>query len=304
MDKKTVSLIKGYMDKARKKLGVVYFKIADITFRFSGYPLKPDSVYRKFLSPACNHDFSLNYSQVDKLPSVSGRLIFNFDDHWQIYKGNGNLIIQDGFNTVSEQPERICVLKERLNHAEIYTLANSRFCSKNPLSFPIGPIMFLHVIARHSGVILHACSVKERTGKALIFCGCSGSGKTTLAKLFQQRGIITLHDDWTIVRKIDKDFVAYGIPGYASSRFVHNESGPVEKIFFLRHGKTNSLKQLTPESALKHLIIHSFCCGWDKNRLKRTLDILQELASRCKFYQLSFMPNESVFDIVATGKLK
>jgi len=55
--------------------------------------------------------------------------------------------------------------------------------------------LYVQVMARATGVLLHACAVTGRDGRALIFAGRSGAGKSTLIRALLDRGFAYLSEE-------------------------------------------------------------------------------------------------------------
>ncbi len=55
--------------------------------------------------------------------------------------------------------------------------------------------LYTQVMARARGVLLHACAIAGRGGRALVFAGKSGSGKSTLIRALLDRGFAYISEE-------------------------------------------------------------------------------------------------------------
>jgi hypothetical protein len=94
----------------------------------------------------------------------------------------------------------------------------------------------------------------------------------------------------------------YGTPWHGEYTGVSPHGVPVEKIFFLHHAKTNSVKQCRNAIAASMLLARCFPPIWDAEGMKYTLDFCAQLVNTVPCYELNFVPDKSVIDFIRCVK--
>jgi hypothetical protein len=274
-------------------------RIGDIVISVSscGGNLKvgDDDPYKSFIT---THEpdvtLQVHYDQIPK--NKSERKIFDTGVTWSLSQGNGKYILKDY--------RRIAILESDFRSGRIYIKRGGR--GLFPLSYPLDELLMINLLSMGRGVMIHACGVKE-TNKGILFVGSSGKGKSTIANLWmgknrvsesQGKGITILSDDRIIIRKIDGRFRAYGTPWHGDARVCSPESAPLERIFFLKHDKRTIIREIPPLETTSRLIICSFPTFWDKDGMEFTLRFCAELAQEIPSYELGFVLDKSVLDLV------
>ena len=161
----------------------------------------------------------------------------------------------------------------------------------------------MNLLCLGSGVLLHACGVSDH-GRGLLFVGSSGAGKSTMADLWKNgEGVTILSDDRVIVREKEGRFWAYGTPWHGDARLCSAESVPLEAIFLIRHGGENSIMRLgEARKAVSSLLVRSFPTFWNAEGMAFTLEFLHRMSQAVPCYDLGFMPDKSVVQLVrSTG---
>ena len=85
---------------------------------------------------------------------------------------------------------------------------------------------------------------------------------------------------------------------FVSQGLCSPENAPLERIFFLKHAKANSIKQLNQLDVASRLVICSFPTFWDNQGMDFTLRFLTELAEGVPCYELGFIPDKSALDFI------
>ena len=192
---------------------------------------------------------------------------------------------------------RTLFLPRPLNHADLYFAGDcTRFI--DPYFGPTIELLLMHYLAQKRGVTLHACGVVLED-KGILFLGESGAGKSTLARMWdQENGVDILSDDRVIVRKQGPEFRVYGTPWHGEATFGSPREARLERIFFLRHGQKNSLKEMKGIDPLSHLLTCSFPPLWDSQAMEFILEFFSHLATKVPCQELSFRPEKSVLALV------
>jgi hypothetical protein len=147
-------------------------------------------------------------------------------------------------------------------------------------------------------LVIHACGI-DAGGKGIVFAGESGAGKTTLSRLWSaKRGIEILSDDRVIVRQQDGGFRLYGTPWHGEACFAAPGGVPLERIYFIRHGRSSHACEMSAGGGVRELLKCSFPPFWDARGMRSSLEIFEELACAVSCEELSFTPDRDVIDLV------
>jgi hypothetical protein len=251
------------------------------------------SAYRPFIAQG-KTDISLRLHR--GLPDhVVGEKVFESPPIWTLYRENGTSIVRL-FPEMGDL-QRTLLLPQHLKHADLYFAENcTRF--SDPYFGPIIELLLIHYLAQEKGVILHACGIVIED-RGILFLGESGAGKSTLSRMWaQENGVDILSDDRVIVRKQGREFRVYGTPWHGEAAFCSPREARLERIFFLRHGQENSLKETKGLDPVAHLLTCSFPPLWDPQGMEFALEFFSQIAAQVPFQQLSFRPEKSVLALV------
>ncbi len=229
--------------------------------------------------------------------------IFNSGTIWSLHRSKGKYVIKIH--------SRMAVLDSDFRSGDIYIEPSSPSLSYSyPLDYPLDEVLMINWLSRGLGIMMHACGVSDN-GQGIIFSGTSGAGKSTVADLWKNRisrlnsrsmepskNTIILSDDRIIIRKIDGRSFVFGTPWHGDSKVCSPEEAPLDKIFFLQQARENKVKKIDPIKAASRLIVCSFPPFWDKNGMEFTLNYCAELAQKIPCYELDFVPDKRVLDLV------
>ena len=229
--------------------------------------------------------------------------IFNSGTIWSLYRSKGKYIVK--------VPLRMAVLDSDLRSGDIYIEPSSPSAVLSyPLDYPMDEVLMINWLSKGGGIMMHACGVSHN-GRGIIFAGTSGAGKSTVADLWKTRisrlksrgleqsnNTILLSDDRIIIRKIDGRFFVFGTPWHGDSKVCSPEEAPLDKIFFLQQARENKVKKTDVIKAVSRLIVCSFPPFWDKKGMEFTLNYCAELAQKIPCYELDFVPDKRVLDLV------
>lgn len=229
-----------------------------------------------------------------------GEKIFDSGTIWSLHRRNGKHLFRICYSGGNLTPDRIVILESNFRSGEVY-ISNRRSnqsIASDPLLYPLGELLMINLLSQGRGILTHSCAL-ENNGEGMLFVGSSGAGKSTIAGLgINKKGVKILSDDRVIIRKRGDCFFMYGTPWHGDIKAYSSEAIFLEKIFFLRHAKKNTIKKITPVAATSRLIVCSFPTFWDKKGMEFTLKFCSELAQNIPSYELGFVPDESVLDFV------
>lgn len=196
---------------------------------------------------------------------------------------------------------------------EITVYCNERFIQKshgktiilNPVRYPLDQLLIMYILAPHQGAVIHAAGI-EMNGKGFIFAGPSGAGKSTLARLFNastsqnNTGASVLSDERIVTRKMNGIFKAYGTPWHGEEAISRNKCVPLSGIFFLNHGKENTVSQIEPRQALDKLLKVTSIPWYDREVMPEVLSFCEDLITHVPLFELHFTPGLEVVRFLET----
>jgi hypothetical protein len=226
---------------------------------------------------------------------VVGEKVFESPPIWTLYRENGKSVIRL-FPEMADL-QRTLFLPPHLKHADL-TFANNCIRFIDPFFGPTIELLLIHYLAQGRGVILHACGVVIKD-RGILFLGESGAGKSTLARMWdQENSVDILSDDRVIVRKQGREFRVYGTPWHGEAAFGSPREARLERIFFLNHGKENSVKDMKGLDAVSHLLTCSFPPLWDSQAMEFVLELFSQVTAQVPCQELSFRPDKSALALV------
>ena len=253
------------------------FKVDDACLGFIT-EVEPDAVFR------------IHYARCPKCEL--NEEIFSTGTIWDLYQSKGKYILKG--------PSRIAILESDFKSGDIYIEPSSLPLGvpSYPLQYPMGEVLMINILSKGLGTMLHAFGASD-SGRGILFAGSSGAGKSTMTDLWNdKKGITVLSDDRIIVRKMGGQFWMYGTPWHGDAKVCSPERAPLEKIFFLKHAEKNGIKKINPIDATSRMVVCSFPTFWDKKGMEFTLNFCAELAGKVPCYELGFVPDERVLDLV------
>jgi hypothetical protein len=170
--------------------------------------------------------------------------------------------------------------------------------SANPYSIDsVLRITHTLLLARTGGFLLHASSA-IRNGKAFLFSGLSEAGKTTIARLAPS-DVALLTDEASYVRRVDDQYVAYGTPFAGElGQPGKNVSAPIAAVYLLEKAMENRIVSIEPASAIRRLLRNILFFAHDAELVSLVFESACAFVAAVPVYQLSFFPDERVWDLI------
>ena len=277
------------------------FKIGDIGIALDGEPqIKQSEIkaaYRPFIS-ADPPDIQLRM-HVDSSGIPAGEKVFDSSPIWALYRQNDALIIKL-FETMNGLNRSLCISRD-FNRADLYfTEPNGSFI--DPFFGPTIELLMLNYLAQIGSVIVHACGIDYK-GKGILFVGESGAGKSTLTKIWnEEKGVEILSDDRIIIRKKNAQYWMYGTPWHGDARFASPAKVKLEKVFFIEHGRANSVKAVGGTFPVLQFLKASFPPYWDKKCMQFAMEFFSDLVAAVPCRELSFVPDSKIVEFVKSIK--
>ena len=153
------------------------------------------------------------------------------------------------------------------------------------------------LLARKGGFLLHASSA-IRNGRAFLFSGVSGAGKTTMARLAPPDAAL-LTDEISYVVREGNSYRAVGTPFYGElARPGENLEAPIEALYLLAKGPRNKIEPIVGTAAVRGLMENILFFARDPEFVKLVFDSACEFVSRVPVRRLTFVPDDSVWELI------
>lgn len=276
-------------------------EVAEVVLRVtSDFPLKVGKIYQNFLSQK-KPEVSIRayYKRIPAFRLSRRDLVFDSEMIWKLYRWQGDYVLTLESPAFGSTPYRAAVFKSDFSKGEIYSrpLNYQGGFIIDPLEFPLSYVLMVGLLSQRRGVMFHACGIDDN-GKGYLFLGNSTHGKSTTAKLWFEEEATVLNDDRIVAREKDGGLWMYGTPWYGDYRGVSPKGLPIHKIFFLRHGKENSVVPKNGIEAVSMALTRCFPPIWDKEGMDYTVDFCYRLARNVSCYELNFVPDRTAVDFV------
>jgi hypothetical protein len=275
--------------------------IGDVGISVDGEPnINPGEIktgYRSFL--CINKPDILLRMHLD-VPQISvSEKIFESTQIWTLYRQGEDFIINlfEKMNGL----KRILRIPRDFTTADLYfTEPNGSF--NDPFFGPTIELLMVNYLSLSSSMIVHSCGI-DYEGKGILFVGESGAGKSTLTKIWNQEpGVEILSDDRIILRKMNDEYWMYGTPWHGDAEFASPAKVKLEKVFFIRHGRANSVKSVSGTFPVLQFLKASFPPYWDKNCMEFAMEFFNDLVTALPCRELSFVPDAGIVEFVKSMK--
>ena len=153
------------------------------------------------------------------------------------------------------------------------------------------------VLGERGGFLLHSASA-VRNGRAFLFSGVSGAGKTTISRL-APADVTLLSDEISYVRQVGERYEACGTPFAGDlGRAGENVYAPLAGLYLLVQGRHNHASPIGPADAARRLLRNILFFADDAGRVEQLFGSACEFVSRVPVYELTFQPDEKVWDLI------
>ncbi len=272
--------------------------IGGATVRLSGAtgagPWSVDRLHRPFCHLGGSPTLALSVSPLSAFRAGKGDRCYDSGLNWRVFETPGMFSIL--FSTQRRSRPlalyRALSVDRRWRAGTLYLPALRTGAAPRPfpLDYPLEPFLFVSVLARSSGAVVHGTGV-IREGRGFVFAGTHGAGKSTLAALFRRhRGIRLLNDDRVVLRHLDGQWRLFGTPWAGTVTQVSADSAPLGGVFFLRHDSCTRAIPLSPLQATPRLLARCFQPYWDREGVEALLVAIGRLARAAPCYEFPFVP--------------
>ena len=125
-------------------------------------------------------------------------------------------------------------------------------------------------------------------GVGYLFTARSGTGKSTHTRLWRElmgERAVMVNDDKPLIRMTDEEAIAYGTPWDGKHRLSSNIAVPLKAVCILERSVENRIREITSSEALP-MLLQQVYRPMDSAAMARTLNLIDRLAGRVKFYRL------------------
>ena len=150
-----------------------------------------------------------------------------------------------------------------------------------------------HLVLDAGGVVLHASYILHN-GRAILFTAPSGTGKSTQAELWKKLwGARIINGDRAVIRVVDGQAMACGIPFAGSSEYCENVTAPLAAIVYLDQAPQTTISRLNGFRAFRRVWEGCSVNTWDRTDVEKATGIVETIISRVPVYYLPCTPDES-----------
>lgn len=270
--------------------------VAGVSIRLSTeHPLPSDEMFAPFLTELSEPDIRAEFSCVDQLPSVSGKLLSQgFGD--QCYETEDGRILRFFQTSREDQPHAVSWEKSDGTIRVEYLPVGKQYVSDFSNTF--SHLGIEDVLIRFDRLCLHAACVETPLG-GILFSGPSGIGKSTQAGLWcRYRGARQINGDRPAVSFDGKQWLAWGMPYAGSSRVYVNDCCPIRAIVMLRQEKRCSVRRLGAGEAFRALWQGMAVHHWDRSFVEKASSLAMALIASVPVYEFGCTPDETAVDFL------
>jgi hypothetical protein len=282
---------------------LVRIEIAEIVISVLGHQPREDH----YLPPSYQYFMSESEPEIvihtrrdgPTLHSLEDRdRVFDSGSSWALYEQDGRYALLLGASSFSSEPYGIALFDSEIRQIDVFLqpeqLPNGLL--PDPLQFPLGEVLMVCLLAQGRGLMVHACGVNDG-GQGYLFAGQSTHGKSTMARQWQDEALV-LNDDRIVLRQREGRFWMYSTPWHGDHTGISAQAVPLDKLFFLRHDRTNCARRRQGVAAASMLLARSFPPLSDADGMRFTLDFCAQLVDAVPCFDLGFVPSKDVLDTV------
>lgn len=254
---------------------------------------RQSDAFSRFIDQKNDSDIEINILLKNRESNINKLEIFE-DVSNSIYKQN-NIFYREYHGNNSKNPLSCFIQKvQKNNKYYCYLYKNSVM---NYTTYDIFSMVGLeYLLNLNKTIILHSSQILYQ-GKSILFTAPSGIGKSTQADLWEKyENAEIINGDRSAIRKIDGVWTSYGLPYAGSSKIYKNIASPIGAIVILRQGKVNEIKRASKIELFKLLYSETTVNIWDKEYIKRTSDIIENIVNEVPVYIYYCLPDKSAVD--------
>lgn len=146
------------------------------------------------------------------------------------------------------------------------------------------------------GILLIHGSAVAVDGRGYLFLAPSGMGKSTHTRLWREYfgdRAEMINDDKPLLRMEDDQILVCGTPWNGKHRLGSNKSVPLQGLCILRRGSENTIRRISAKEAYPDLLRQIYRPFADENKMKRTLELMDQLLRMPLFYMKCTISREA-----------
>lgn len=271
-----------------------YYKLTDINIKIKiPYKLKIRNESQDFIYDKLNPDIRIDFIEIDKPIKIKGKIVFK--SIIEIYRTKQGFVHMF-YSEPGVKPHAWLIPINKYHYEVRYLKGKERYLeySRNILE----AINIEQILNTKGAFILHSSFVKYNDN-AILFSAPSGTGKSTQADLWNKyENAEIINGDRAGIRKIDNQWMAYGLPYAGSSRIFKNKSAKISNIIILKQGKQNKLKKLSPREAFIKIYSETTIHTWDSEFQENIINMITDLVQEIPVYLYECLPDKSAVDFL------
>ena len=234
----------------------------------------------------------------------SGKTLFETGSVWRLEEVGDNRLLTFRSPVFGREPYLSVEFDREYTRGQGETVVGGPILTAgelHPFVHPFDEVVFLARLSRARGILVHACGL-ALGGRGLLFLGTSGAGKSTTARLWKERGGITvLSDDRIVIRAEGDGYRIYGTPWNAGSGWETPASARLDAVYILDQAPRNRIIEITPASAVAQMMVRAFPAMWDQKGLEFAVRFMARLAETVPVRRLQFVADRTAVDCVLSS---
>ena len=235
---------------------------------------------------------------------TSGKTLFETGSVWRLEEVGDNRLLTFRSPLFGKDPYLSVEFDREYVRGEGETLVGGPILTAgelHPFVYPFDEVVFLARLSRQRGVLVHACGL-ALGGRGLLFLGTSGAGKSTTARLWKERGGVTiLSDDRIVIRAEGDGYRIYGTPWHGDAGWETPASARLDAVYILDQAPRNRILEFKPSTAVAQMMVRAFPAMWDQKGLEFAVRFLARLSESVPVRRLQFLPDRTAVDCVLSS---
>lgn len=235
---------------------------------------------------------------------TSGKMLFDTGSVWRLEEVGENRLLTFRSPVFGRDPYLSVEFDREYSRGQGETLVGGPILAAgelHPFVYPFDEVVFLARLSRGRGVLVHACGL-ALGGRGILFLGTSGAGKSTTARLWKERGGVTiLSDDRIVIRSEGDGYRIYGTPWHGDAGWETPASARLDAVYILEQAPRNRILDIKPSTAVAQMMVRAFPAMWDQKGLEFAVRFLARLAESVPVGRLQFLPDRTSVDCVLSS---
>ena len=169
---------------------------------------------------------------------------------------------------------------------DVLKASKSLNCSEELAEYMYSGHVFSRTMLDYNSIMIHSSSVAVNS-LAYSFSGDSGQGKSTHASLYLKefKDSFIINDDKPIYHFNGTGFDVCGNPWSGKNDISKNVTIPLKALCFIKQGKSNKIRKIGEEEAIKK-IIRQTIIPKNVNKLDKLLDLVTKFVNIINIYEI------------------